>query len=177
MITMFIKTELVMKEYEKEAQSLINILRNSNSKYKDIPIEKMNWSYTFSYFRKKSENTPEYYEELFKLPFEERLETEIKKVRVNIALAAGYFYISDRVDKVSDSIKEAVKQITAQKMVNEQELIGDESVLKTIPFVKDEEMPKPMSLQEQLKHAIEIEDYMEAARIRDEIKKMAQEVM
>ncbi len=172
MITMFVTYDLVCKEYEKESQELINVLRNSNSKYKDTPIEKLHWAYSFSYFRKKSENTPEYYETLFKLPFEERLEVELKRVRVSLALSAGYFYLSDRVINVSDSVKETVRLITTQKMVNEQQMIGDENVLNSIPFVKNEEKPQPTSLQDQLKQAIDTEDYMEAARIRDEIKKL-----
>lgn len=169
---MFITYELVQKEYEKESQALIDILRNSNSKYKNTPIEKIGWTYSFTYFRKKGENTPEYYEALYKMPYEQRLEVELKKCRVNLSLSAGYFYISDRVSSISESVKETVKQITMQKMINEQEYIGDENVLNSIPFVVENERPKPMSLEEQLKHAIEAEDYLEAARIRDEIKKI-----
>lgn len=171
MITMFITYDLVCKEYEKESQELLTILRNSNSRYKDMDINKIYWTYSFSYVRKKSENTPEYYENLFKMPFEERFEVELKKVRVNISLTAGYFYITDRVSNISESIKETVKAITMQKMVNEQEFIGDEGVLNSIPYVVENDKPKPMSLQEQLQHAIDVEDYMEAARIRDMIKK------
>jgi hypothetical protein len=164
---------LAFREYEKEFQELLNMLRNSNSKYKDTSEDKMYWAYSFSFFRKKGENTPEYYEALYKMPFEERLEVEMKRVRVNIALTAGYFYISDRVVNVSESIAKTIRAITMQKMANEQEFnAGDESILNSIPFVKDEEKLKPMSLQEQLKHAVEIEDYEDAARIRDEMKNL-----
>ena len=172
MITMLVTYDIVCKEYEKESQELINLLRNSNSKYKDTDVEKMIWGYSFTYFRKKSENTPEYYDELYKMPYEKRLEVELKRVRVNLSFTAGYFHLSDRVEGVSDVIVEIVKAVTIQKILNEQELIGDESVLESIPFVKNDEPLKPMSLQEQLNHAIEAEDYMEAARLRDEIKKI-----
>lgn len=168
MITMFVSYDIVLKEYEKESHELINILRTSNSKYKDMDISKINWLYSFSYFKKKGENTPEYFENLFKMPFEERLVEEIKKVRVNLALSASYFYVSDRVLTVSESIKKTVEIITMQKIVNEQSVIGDVEVLSSIPGVKDE--IKPISLQEQLKNAIDIEDYEEAARIRDKMK-------
>lgn len=171
MITMFVKSELVQEEYLKESEYLLNILRNSESKYKDTPLEKINWTYSFSYFVKKGGASQEYYENLYKMSYSERCEAELKKVKVNIGLSAGYFYISDRVNIISDTIKEAVNQITAQKMINEQEFIGDESILESIPIVVENNPPKPTSLQEQLKRAIEIEDYMEAARIRDEIKK------
>lgn len=177
MIALFVTGELVKKEYEKKYSELLNILRNSESKSKDIEEEKILWNYSFSYFRKKGENTPEYYESLFKMPFDERYEAEMKRVRVSIGMTAGYFFIQDRVDGVSQSIAEAVKAVTAQKMVNEQQYIGDMDVINSIPFLKKEEtatsaIPKPMSLQEQLKHAIEIEDYEDAARIRDEMKKL-----
>lgn len=168
MITMFVDYDVVLKEYEKESIELINILRTSNSKYKDMDIKKINWMYSFIYFRKKSDNTAEYYENLFKMPFEERIEVELKKVRVNLALSAGYFYVSDRVKTISDSVKKTVELITMQKIVNEQSVIGDIDVLSSIPGVKEE--MKPMSLQDQLKHAVEAEDYEEAARIRDLIK-------
>lgn len=169
MITMIVNHEIVMKEYEKESQEIINMLRNSNSKYKNTDVEKMKWAYSFSYFKKKSESNSEYYERLYHMPFDERLEEEIKKVRVNIALMAGYFNISDRVEGVSDSVKEAVKYITIQKMVNEQTQINDNDVIDSIPLPKEEMIPT--SLEDQLKNAIEAEDYIEAARIRDEIKK------
>ena len=172
MITMFVKSEIVVKEYEKESQELINILRNSNSKYKDTDISKVHWLYSFSYFRKKGENTPEYYESLFKMPFEERLEVELKRVRVSLALSAGYFYVSDRVLTISDTIKETVKMITTQKMVNEQQMINDVNIINSIPFIQEDKKIEPMSLHEQLKHAVDAEDYEEAARLRDEIRKL-----
>ena len=120
---MFVDYDVVLKEYEKESIELINILRTSNSKYKDMDIKKINWMYSFIYFRKKSDNTAEYYENLFKMPFEERIEVELKKVRVNLALSAGYFYVSDRVKTISDSVKKTVELITMQKIVNEQSVI------------------------------------------------------
>lgn len=172
MITLFVAREIACKEYEKETNELISMLRNSNSKNKNQDLDKIDWFYSFSYFVKKGENTPEYYESLWKLPYEERLQLELKKVRVNIALSTGYFYLSDRVDTVSDTIINMVKVITARKMVNEAEFSGNDSVLKSIPFVTENEIPKPMSFQEQLKHALDVEDYEEAARLRDQIKKL-----
>lgn len=172
MITMYVDYKLVENEYIDESKKLISILRDSESKYKNTDINKTHWAYSFSYFIKKSDNTPEYYEELYNMPFNERLEIELKKVRVNLSLSAGYFYISDRVDKISDTIKMIVERITAQKMINEQETIGNEDVINSIPtFSEDVEPKKPSSLQDQLKVAIEMEDYLEAARIRDEINK------
>lgn len=176
MITMTVSYDIVCQEYKKESDELISILRNSNSKYKDTDINDIKWIYTFSYFLKKGEGTQEYYENLYKMPFEDRFKEELKKVRVSIGYSAKYFYLSDRVDGISDTIKEALRIVTIQKMVNEQSLINDEDVIKTIPGIETPEiLPEPMTLEEQLKQAIDMEDYMEAARIRDEIKK-SQEV-
>lgn len=174
MITMLVNYDIVRKEYEKESNDLITLLRNSNSKNKDIEIEKINWIYSFSYFVKKGENTEDYYEQLVKLPYDERLSVELKKVRVNLSLYAGHFYISDRVEGVSEIVKKVVEKITVKKMTNEAETLGDDSLLGTIPM-DESEKPAPMSLQDQLKQAIELEDYMEAARIRDEIRKSQDE--
>jgi len=173
MVTMVVNYDVVSKEYEKEAQELINLLKNSGSKYKDTPIEKMNWFYTFSYFKEKGKYTPEYYEELLHMPFDKRLEEELSKVRVCLSMSAGQFVIKDRVKGISESIKEATKYVTIQKMVFEQEKIQDKAVMDSIPLPKEDQ--KPMSLEDQLKHAIEVEDYIEAARIRDEIKKDKEE--
>jgi hypothetical protein len=175
MVSMFIPNELAVKEYEKDTQRLINILRNSDSKFKDTPEDKIHFAYSLSFFKNKGEYTPEYYENLYQMKFDERYEEEVKKARVSLSMTAGYFYISDRVDGVSESVKNALKMITAQKMINEQARITEktgeenEEVLKSIPIPKEEQ--KPMTLQEQLEKAIQEEDYMEAARIRDEMKK------
>lgn len=174
MITVIVNYELVKKEYEKDTQTLIDILRNSNSIYKNTDVEKTKWVYSFSYFKNKGEYTQEYYENLFHMKFEDRLEEELKKVRVNLAMSAGYFYISDRVNGVSDSIKEAVKVVTIQKMINEQQQINDQDVIDSIPLPKEEQIPS--SLEDQLKQAIEEEDYIRAAGIRDQIKKQSEEV-
>lgn len=174
---MMVPYDIVCKEYKEDSDNLISILRNSNSKYKDTNIEDIKWVYSFSYFLKKGDNTPEYYESLYSMKFEERLEEELKKVRVSIGYSAKYFYLSDRVESISDSIKEALRVVTIQKMVNEQNLIGNEEVINSIPLPKEaEELPEPMSLEDQLKQAIDMEDYMEAARIRDEIKKLQETV-
>lgn len=179
MVSMIIPNELVKTEYEKDAQRLLDILRKSESKYKDILEDKIRWAYSFSYFKNKGEYTPEYYEKLYNMTFDERYDEELKKVRVSISLSAGYFYITDRVDGVSESVKNALKMVTAQKMINEQAVITErtgeenEEVIKSIPIPKEDQ--KPTSLQDQLEKAIEEEDYMEAARIRDEMKKMHEE--
>jgi len=169
MVTLMVNYEVVEKEYGKESGEFIYLLRGSNSKSKDTEIDKIAWLYAFSYFKNKSEFTPEYYENLFHMKFDERLEEEISKVRVNLSMSAGRFYMTDRVSSpVSDTIKEVVKFVTIQKMVNEQAHIGDQEVIDSIPIPKEEQIPE--SLEDQLKNAIDHEDYEEAARIRDQIK-------
>lgn len=166
MITYVVNKEMVMTDYPEKANELLEILKNSKSKYKDTPLDEIHWSYSFSYFLKKGESSEEYYQKLVNLPFDERLEVEIKKVRANISLNAGYFYISDRVIGVPESMRNVVKFVTIKKMMAEQEVVQNVDVIKSIPKEEDVDS-EPMSLQEQLAHAIEIEDYMEAARIRD----------
>jgi len=169
MITMLISQEIVKEEYSQDFQNFINILRNSNSTYKETPIEKIGWLYNFSYFKKKGEITKDYYENLLNMSFEQRLEEEISKVKVSLSMSAGHFFLSDRVSTVSEKIKETVKYITIQKMINEQVQINNQDVINSIPIPKEDMIPT--SLEDQLKQAIESEDYIEAARIRDEIKK------
>lgn len=174
MITMFVDYATVVKEYPKDLERLINTLKASGSKYKDSAIEKMNFGYNFSFFVKKGGYTPEYIEEISKLPFNERYEHELSKVRVSIVLSAGHFYISDRVEGVSDTIKEAVKYTTVQKMKEEADVFEDTSMLGTIPELTglhENQEPREITLEQQLAQAIDEEDYLEAARLRDEIAK------
>ena len=171
MVTIQVDYDLVLKEYEKESQDLLNLLRNSNRKYKDSDISDIRWVYSFSYFKKKSEFTKEYYENLVKMPYEKRLAEELSKVRVNLFLGAGYFSVTDRVSGLSDTITKIVEKITVQKMITEQVEFNDQDVIETIPISENENI-KPLTLEEQMQNAIDAEDYMEAARIRDEIKKL-----
>ena len=168
MVTMYVSREIVFKEYEEKSQEFLNMLKNSNSKYKNTPVEKIGWFYSFSYFKNKGEFNIDYFENLRHMKFDERLEEEIRKVRVNLSMSAGNFYLTDRVESVSDIIKETVKFITIRKMVTEQSQINDQEVMDSIPIPKEEQIP--MTLEEQLKCAIDEEDYEEAARIRDAMK-------
>lgn len=165
---MFINSEIVFKEYEKKSQEFLNILKNSSSKYKNTPFEKINWFYSFFYFKNKGEFNIDYFENLYHMKFDERLEEEIKKVKVNLSMSAGNFYLTDRVNYVSDVIKEIVKFITIRKMVTEQYHINDQEVMDSISIPKDEQIP--ITLEEQLKYAINEENYEEAAIIRDSMK-------
>lgn len=145
-----------------------------NEERDDVDYSKKQMACAYSFFIKKGGYTPEYVENISKLPFDERYEHELSKVRVNIVLTAGHFFISDRVEGASDTIKEAVKYTTAQKMKQEAEFFEDESMLNSIPeldFLSKDQEPREITLEQQLAQAIEEEDYMEAARIRDEIAK------
>ncbi len=172
MVTVAVNLETVKNDYPEKFDEYVRILRSSTSKDKDAPEEKFNFIYSFSYFLKKGRANEEYYENLVHMKFDERLEEEMNKVRVTMTMAAGNFYISDRVSGVPEIIKSIVKMITVKKMLSEQEMIEDLDVINSIPEddlknAKTEEEAKPLSLDDQLKHAIDVEDYMEAARIRD----------
>lgn len=172
MVTLFITSDLVRKEYPNDYEYFLNLLRNSKSKFKDTQEDKIYWTYSFSYFKSKGEYTPEYYESLFNMAFDDRYKEEISKVRVSLAMVAGKFFMSDRVDGISETVMEVVKKVTAQKMASEQEQIGNIDVINSIPHDENSgEKPAPLSLEDQLKHAIDAEDYEYAAKIRDEINK------
>lgn len=185
MISIQVTKDKIFSDYEEDANRLLSLLRNSNSKYKDTNIDDIRWGYSFSYFKVKPKNDEannEYYEMLYSLPYEKRLNEEYKKVRINIIMSAGQFYISDRTSKpndyIPDVIKEVVDVVTIKKMIIEQSLINNEEVMSSIPELPEyqdmngDELneiinQQELSLDEQLKKAISDEDYMEAARIRD----------
>ena len=169
MISIPVDKNTVFKENKKEAINLLNLFRKSDSRYKDIDDNKIVWYYSFSYFLKKEDkNDPEYYNRLHKMSYEDRLEEELKKVRVSIGFSANYFYISDRIDGIPEIVRKTVEDLTHKKMQFEAEFL---SIIDTFPLVIQEN-EKPLGLKEQLQKAIEMEDYEKAASIRDKMNKI-----
>jgi hypothetical protein len=179
MLSISVDNEKVKSEYSDKFNEFVNILRSSSSKYKETPEDEFRFIYSYSYYLKKGAANDEYYENIVHLKFEERLEEEMSKVRVSLHMMAGKFYISDRVEEVSETIKTVVKLMTVRKMLKEQEFVGDIDVIESIPVQefegKDGGEIEPLSLEDQLKHAIDVEDYMEAARLRDIINSSKEE--
>ena len=67
--------------------------------------------------------------------YDERLVYELSKVRVNVGMKMGQFFISDRMNKefVPSLIREIVNEITKVKMLVESEYHENQEVKDSIP--------------------------------------------
>ena len=108
---------------------------------KEVNYEKMEFYYSYGFFVPKVNNKDDFYEKMFedcsKMKFEDRLVYELSKVRVNLSMKSGKFYISDRMIKgfVPKSIEDIVKEVTKVKMLLEYEYHLDDEIKDSIPEI------------------------------------------
>ena len=106
-----------------------------------INKEKVEFLCQFGYFVPKGHNTPEKFGEIFemtsKMKYPERLEFELKKVRVFIGIKYEKFFMSDRLPKgtLPDPVFNIVSELTKVKMMVESQMHDNSEVLKSIPPV------------------------------------------
>lgn len=89
-------------------------------------------------WKKKIEFYENMYENTQKMMFDERLEFELKKVRVNLTMLVGKnFVLSNRMPKgtIPDIIRKVVTEVTKVKMLVEYEFNNNEDIKKSIPEI------------------------------------------
>lgn len=107
---------------------------------KKITEDDVDFYCSFGYFVPKTYNN-EKFEEISELTsnmlFEERLNFEFSKVRINLTAKIGNFLISDRLPKGSiiDSVMKVVTELTKVKMTIESEFTNNQDVKNSIPEV------------------------------------------
>lgn len=123
-----------------EVKSLIRKIKNLTfKKQTKIDNSKIEFFYTYGFFSAKSEKNEDYYIKLSeftsKMLFSERLEYELKKVRVNLTIKYKNFSLTDRLPKeiIPDMIHKIVCEITKVKMLVESEYHKNEEVINSIP--------------------------------------------
>lgn len=131
----------------------IEILRTSSSRYSSKPESQIDIYLEFGYFSKKAKTDRE---KLIKkqrsrnkkyILFDERLEDELEKVRMNIVIKAGNFVMGDRISKEAD-IPEIVQKVVSEdikiKMLFEQKRSKEENrdVVESIPPLSEEILGK-----------------------------------
>jgi hypothetical protein len=108
---------------------------------KQIEDSKLELYYTYGYFLPKVQNKEEFYmdmqERCNNMLFDERLEFELSKIRVDLTMRVGKFAMSNRLPKgvVPDQIKEIVTEVTKVKMMLEGEYHSNQDVINSIPDV------------------------------------------
>ena len=133
---------------------------------KEITEDDVNVFCSFGYFVPKSHNGDKF-EEISemssKMLFEDRLNFEISKVRVNLTIKIGNFTITDRLPKgfVFDSVKKVVAELTKVKMTVESEYYNIQEVKDSIPefdkSIIDFEIVKDVVKNDQNKNQTELE--------------------
>jgi hypothetical protein len=122
----------------KEWIQNMNLISFDQSK---VDIDDIEFHCSFGYFVPKSHNSEDKFMDIFEMtsnmPFEERFNYELSKVRVNILLKWKKFSISDRLPKgvIPTSVFNLVKELTKVKMTLEFESHGKEEIKKTIPEI------------------------------------------
>jgi hypothetical protein len=107
----------------------------------DLDESKLDMYYSYGFFHPKVENKEDYYNQVFEkcstMLFEDRLQYELSKVRVNLTIKLGHFFLSDRLPKgtIPKIINDIVTEITKVKMLVEYEYNQNEEVKSSIPEI------------------------------------------
>lgn len=136
MFTIQVTKEEVSKDYPEVIENWMSFLEKSG---KEIKEDKLEFYYSYGFFLPKIEDKQKFYEEVFekcsKMIFEDRLVYELSKVRINMGMKMGQFFISDRMNKeiVPPMIIEIVNEITKVKILVESEYHENQEVKDSIP--------------------------------------------
>jgi hypothetical protein len=139
MFTITVSKEEVLLDFPFIQDKWIDVIK------KDIKVDldesKIEFYYSYGYFIPKVDDKEKYYDDMFEkcsnMLFNERLEFELSKVRVNLTLKSGNFFISDRLPKGSmpKSIRDIVTEITKVKMLVESEYHDNDKISDSIPDI------------------------------------------
>lgn len=112
---------------------------------KNIDEENIKFLYSYGFFLPKISNIDdknEFYQNMYEktnmMKFDERLEFELSKVRVNLTMLIGKnFVLSNRMPKetIPVLIKQIVTEVTKVKMLIEYEYHNNDSVKESIPEI------------------------------------------
>ena len=127
------------KEVARDYPEIKSWLRKLKTLRLTSSNSELEFYYSYGFFVPKGNNTLEGYEETSKftsyLLYDERLEFELSKVRVNLTVKSGQFVISDRmpIGIVPEMIIKIVEEITKIKMIIESEYYNYQDVIDSIP--------------------------------------------
>jgi hypothetical protein len=127
-----------------EVKSWIRKIKNLTLKKQKIDNSKIEFFYSYGFFSRKSEKNEDYYIKLSELTsvmlYNERLDYELKKVRVELTIKIDNFSMTDRLPKgvIPEMIYKIVSEITKVKMLVESEYHKNEDVINSIPALDRE---------------------------------------
>lgn len=132
MFTIKVALSEVEKDYPQVLESWLDIIKNNFGK--EIIEDNLDLYYSAGLFVSKKNKVD--IEEVYNMDFAERLNFEIKKVRIDLTLKLGKFVITDRMEKgfVPSMISDMIREITKLKMILEGELNGNQfGVADSVP--------------------------------------------
>jgi hypothetical protein len=149
MVSFEVKSDFVKDSFPEVYDLFISELRNSNSRSNDISVDKIRWFISWGFFVKKAKTIEEMnqrdinYHEKLKLPYDQRVELELSRIRVDILMKAGSFVRGDRFNNTSEFIESMAREVVKSMMVDEQEVLCYpnviESISEFIEFFKENE--------------------------------------
>ena len=138
MIAISVKLEDFIKDYPDFYEFFKDTLARSNSKFKTYREKRYKCYCYIGTYMKPSKMTEDYYINLYKMKWDERLKEELKKTRITLVVTAGKFALSDQTNSVSDTLMPVIKEILSRKMYAEQNYIGvDDEILNSIPNIEE----------------------------------------
>lgn len=144
MFTIPVEKSEVLLDYPNVEKDWMELAK-SNFLDNKLDEEKLSFYYSYGFFlpkfddlEKKKEFYNDMYSKLDNMLFDERLEFELSKVRVNLTMLVGKnFVLSNRMPKgtIPKIIKEIVTEVTKVKMLVESEYHENEDVKNSIPDI------------------------------------------
>lgn len=140
MFTINVEKDELVSQFPEVKKWVKKIQKMSFSKKSEVNDSEIEFYCSYGYFVPKSFNGDKYAEiaeATSKMLFDERLNFELGKVRVNLTMKIGHFVISDRLPKgvVPESVVRIVTEITKVKMMVESEYYQNEEVKNSIPEI------------------------------------------
>lgn len=144
MFTIPVEKDQVLSDYPNIKTDWID-LANSNFLNNKLDEEKISFYYSYGFFLPKIkdlEKKIDFYENMLettsKMMFDDRLDYELSKVRVNLTMLTGKnFVLSNRMPKgsIPEIIREVVTEVTKVKMIVESEYHENEDIKNSIPEI------------------------------------------
>jgi len=129
-------------EQVEECQEWLDIIQEKFIK-KEIDYSKVRVNYQWGFFvDRKGVDKEIFYEELYKryetLEYPERLEEELSKIRVSIAIEYKKFGLMNRITSIPKDIHTIISEITKIKMFAESKGHNNQNVIDSIPKIDPE---------------------------------------
>ena len=140
MFTINVEKDDLVNQFPEVKKWVKKIQKMSFSKKGEINESEIEFYCSYGYFVPKSFNGDKYEqvaETTSKMLFDERLNFELGKVRVNLTMKIGHFVISDRLPKgvIPETVVKIVTEVTQVKMMIESDYYQNEEVKNSIPEI------------------------------------------